>query len=123
MTTIKVEGLREFVKELKTIQPELSKDLKTGNKKIASALVPIARGHARRDTGAMDASVRASGTQRSGVVRAGRAALPYVKVQHFGWAAHGISPNPFLYDALDDRREWVFREYNKLVEDIISRID
>jgi len=63
-------------------------------------------------------SIRTTGTKTGGYVRAGsRKAVPYAGPVHFGWPtrpnpAKGwrggpIRPNPFLYDALDARREQV----------------
>ena len=47
------------------------------------------------------------------MVRAGRAAVPYAGVIHFGWAAHSIAPQPFLYDAADARADEVLAKFHE----------
>ena len=44
---------------------------------------------------------------------AGRAAVPYAGVIHFGWAAHSIAPQPFLYDAADSRADEVLAKFHE----------
>jgi hypothetical protein len=73
--------------------------------------------------GALRGSVRSSGTQRSGVVRAGKAGVPYAGPIHFGWRKRNISPQPFLYDALDGRREQVVQVFDKGIKDLIRKFD
>ena len=79
-------------------------------------------------TGNLKGTIRAAGTKTGGRVRAGFAQYPYIPAVHFGWAtrpdaAKGwrggpIHPNPFLYDALDQRRNQVFNAYFEGVKKI-----
>ena len=54
------------------------------------------------------------------MVRAGFARVPYAGPIHFGWRKRNIQPQPFLYEALDKRRNEVFDRYNKEVRNILK---
>lgn len=77
----------------------------------ALALVPVR-------TGRLKNSLRAAATQRSGRVRAGFKRVPYAGPIHFGWPERRIAPQPFLYDALDWRREEVIKTYEYGLEQL-----
>lgn len=70
----------------------------------ALALVPVRSGRLKN-------TLRSAATQRSGRVRAGFKRVPYAGPIHFGWPERHISPQPFLYDALDWRRAEVIQTY------------
>jgi hypothetical protein len=120
--TIKVEGLNTALRALKRINPDLTAEIKDANRDLAEGLVPVAKSKARRRSGNMVESIRAGATQRSGVVRAGKKRVPYAGPQHFGWPARRISPNPFLWDALDSRRSQIEREYVERVTRIVEAV-
>lgn len=120
--TIEVEGLNRALRALKRIDPDLTAEIKATNRDLAEGLVPVAQAKARRRSGTMVNTIRAGATQRSGVVRAGKKRVPYVGVQHFGWPARRISPNPFLWDALDSRRVQIEREYIQRVTKIVEAV-
>lgn len=71
-------------------------------------------------SGRLRQSGRSSGTKTAGVVRYGRAAVPWAGPVHFGQASRPqggyVLPNPFLYDAVDSRRQQVFDVYNEHLE-------
>ena len=113
--TLRIEGLDDLRRRLRHYPPELRKELRKMNKAAATLVVPAAQAWARHESGAMAASVKAAADQRAGYVQAGRSGLPYVGVQHFGWPAHGIEPNPFLYEALDERQGAVLDAYERAV--------
>ena len=56
-------------------------------------------------------------------VLAGRSRVPYAGVIHFGWPAHNIEPQPFLYEALEDKREDVATLYGLGIEVLIDKLD
>ena len=85
-------------------------------------IVPEALSRVPRRSGRLAASIRSSATVKSGVVRAGGAKLPYAKPIHFGWPKHNISPQPFLYEALDARRSAVIDAYVERVAKIVDRV-
>ena len=47
--------------------------------------------------------------------------MPYAGPMHFGWRARAIDPNPFLYDALDERRDEVVAAYEKQTADLLKK--
>lgn len=120
--TIKVENLGKLVRELRKVNPDLVKELKAANRAIADDLVPFAKTKVPVRSGRLRDSIRAGATIRSGVVRAGKKAVPYAAPIHFGWPSRRISPNPFLWDALDGRRGEIEAEYIDRVTEIVGRV-
>lgn len=118
--TIKVEGARELRKALKGVDGGMA-DLKSVHADAAKIVEQRAEQLAPRRSGALAGSLRSSGQAAGGVVRAGRASVPYAGVIHFGWPGHNIKPQPFLYDALDNRREQVLDVYEKRVNALIKK--
>lgn len=121
-TTVDVDGLNRLVKQLRNLEPELWEELKEANRELGDEIAGDARGLARRRSGTMAATIRGGGTARTGLVRAGGARVPWTGPQHFGWAARSISPNPFLYDALDRRADEVRDRYLRKLDDVTERI-
>lgn len=119
--TIRVEGLNRLVRVLRDLNPELVAELKAGNRELAARVAAEASSKAPRRSGELAVSIRAGVTQRSGVVRAGKAKVPYAGPIHFGWPRRNITPNPFLWEALDARRTEIEREYLERVTRIVER--
>ncbi len=125
--SIKVQGMRELRRKISVLDgnfdqlKDLHEDLAMMVAERSSQLAPIRTGRLRE-------TIRASGTKTAGRVRAGFKRVPYAGPVHFGWAtrpnyAKGwqggpIEPNPFLYDALDQRRGEVFDAYFKGIKKI-----
>lgn len=80
----------------------------------AEPRAPFLEGH-------IQSTIRAAGQAKGGVVRAGSARYPYAGIEHFGWPARDIPPDPFLYDALDARRSDVVLTYQKGVDAVSKR--
>lgn len=118
--SIKVDGARELRKALKAVDGGIA-DLKSVHADAAQIVEQRATQLVPRRSGLLAGSLRSSGQAAGGVVRAGRAAVPYAGVIHFGWPGHNISPQPFLYDALDDRTRQVIDVYEKRVNDLIDK--
>lgn len=117
-TAIRVEGARELRRALKNIDGGTT-DLKTVHADAAALVEQRAAQIVPRRSGHLEASIRSSGQARQGIVRAGKASVPYAGVIHFGWPAHNIAPQPFLYDALDQRATEVVDLYEKRVDKLI----
>ncbi|MEL6894207.1 MAG: hypothetical protein AAFP84_21630, partial [Actinomycetota bacterium] len=107
---VRVEGAREVRKALRDANGNLD-DLKAVHADAAEVVEDAV--DPPYLTGRTAASVRSSGQASGGVVRAGFARLVWVPVIHFGWADHNIEPQPYLYDALDERRTQVVDVYRK----------
>lgn len=141
---VRVVGLKQFTKELKQFGDEAVDDIKSAHEMAAKivyeAAKPKAPVHGSRSVisgkpywrdppqaaGTLAASLRYSGTQRGGFVRGGKKSVPYAGPVHFGWpsrpnAARGwqggpIPPNPFIFDALDERRKEVADAFERYID-------
>ena len=76
-------------------------------------------------TGRLKGTIRSAGTQKFGVVRGGKASVPYAGPIHWGWPAKRIEPQPFLYDAVSDLRTRlaVMKAYNDNLSKLIKKYD
>ena len=115
--SIKATGVKELRRELRRMGDDLE-DLKTLNLDVATLVSDRAKDIVPRRTGNLADTIRPSGTKTAGRVRAGFKRVPYAGVIHFGFPARRIQPQPFLYDALDQRRGEVFDAYFKGVKKI-----
>jgi len=115
--SIKATGVKELRRELRRMGDDLE-DLKTLNLDVATLVSDRAKDIVPRRTGNLADTIRPAGTKTAGRVRAGFKRVPYAGVIHFGHPARGIQPQPFLYDALDQRRGEVLDAYFKGVRKI-----
>ena len=118
--SIKATGVKELRRELRRMGDDLE-DLKTLNLDVATMVAERAKDIVPRRTGNLADTIRPAGTKTAGRVRAGFKRVPYAGVIHFGFPARRIQPQPFLYDALDQRRGEVFDAYFKGVKKIQRR--
>jgi hypothetical protein len=117
---LKVEGAKGVGRALRAVAGGID-DLKAVHAEAAEIVEVRARQIVPRLTGTLESSIRSSGQAGSGVVRAGRATVPYAGPIHFGWPAHHIAPRPFLYDALDERTDEVVEVYEDRVRHLIKQ--
>jgi len=115
--SIKTQGVKELRRELRKMGDDMQ-DLKELNLDVATLVSTRAKDIVPRRTGNLADTIRPSGTKTAGRVRAGFNRVPYAGVIHFGWPARRIEPQPFLYDALDQRRSEVLETYFKGVKKI-----
>ena len=115
--SIKATGVKELRRELRRMGDDLD-DLKALNLDVATLVSDRAKELVPRRTGNLADTIRPAGTKTAGRVRAGFKRVPYAGVIHFGFPARRIQPQPFLYDALDQRRGEVFDAYFKGVKKI-----
>ncbi len=115
--SIKATGVKELRRELRRMGDDLE-DLKALNLDVATLVSDRAKDLVPRRTGNLADTIRPAGTKTAGRVRAGFKRVPYAGVIHFGFPARRIQPQPFLYDALDQRRGEVFDAYFKGVKKI-----
>lgn len=100
---IKVEGARTLRKTLKAAGVGIE-DLKEAHRQVAELVVRAQAFRAPHRTGRLAATVRGSGTQTRATVVAGNnrttaAGVPYANPVHWGWPAHHIRANPWIYEA------------------------
>ena len=119
---VTIDGSKQLRKRLREVgDKEIDQQLKETHKAAAEIVATAARPMVPVRSGKLKSTVRANASVRSGRVSMGRKTVPYAAPIHFGWAtrpnrARGwrggpIAPNPFLYDALDRRRESVTERY------------
>lgn len=116
---VRVEGLSKLRQQFKAAGVDMA-EMRDAGKQAAEIVAVEARTRTvPRRSGALAGSVRAAGQVSGGVVRAGGARIRYANVIHFGWAGHNIEPQPFLYEALDNRVSEVEAAYERSLETII----
>lgn len=119
---IKIQGLRQLVREIERINPEFGRQVRLINLGAAGDIADRARTLVPRRSGHLQESIRTAATTRGGQVLAGKASVPYAGPIHFGWLRRHIQPQPFLYDALDLRRDAVFDAYVRQVEQLVDAV-
>jgi hypothetical protein len=119
---VEVQGARTLRRTLKAAGVELT-DLKKAHAEVAELVSSRAAALAPHRSGRLAASVRGSGQAGAAVVRAGRAAVPYAGVIHFGWAARGIEPHKFIYDAAEATRTTWEAAYLRALQQVIDTIE
>jgi len=112
-------------KDLKAVGPEMIAELKEGNKALGEIVSKRARELVPVQSGALLKTIKAAKAAGGSKVNAGTPGLSskvnYAGPIHFGWAARNIDPQPFLYDALDDRRDEVVAAYEKQTADLLKK--
>lgn len=119
---IEVEGGPQLRRAFKKLGDRAG-DLKGLHRDIGELVADTAEGYAPYVSGDLAESIRSSSRRTGATVMAGRRAVPYAGPIHFGWRARNIEPQPFLYDALDDRRSDIARKYASGVDDLVRRFD
>lgn len=115
---VRVEGAAQLRATMRAAGMRM-RDLTAVNRRTAEKVVGAAAPSAPRRSGMLAASVRPAGTQRAALARS---PLVYGPVIHFGWAAHNIAPQPWIYDAaVATEPEWTgyySDEIDKILDDI-----
>ena len=119
LTVNGADGLRKALRQF----DDGAADLKATHAESATIVEQRAVQLVPNRSGALVGSIRSTGQARQGVVRSGRASVPYAGVIHFGWPKRNIAPQPFLYDALDQRSGEVIDVYEKRVAALIKKYD
>lgn len=119
---ITVDGLGKLVRFLKSVEPELADELKQTNAELADTIGGQAQRGAPKVSGKLAGTVRSSGTARTGIIRAGRAGVPYTGPIHFGWKARNIAPDKFLYRAFDANEDRIVTTYLETIERLLAKV-
>lgn len=90
-----VEGAARLRRTLKAAGVDMA-DMRAVNRTAANTVQAAAVAAAPMRTGRLKATVRAGATNRAGIIRAGRKAVPYGGPIHWGWPARGIRARPFI---------------------------
>lgn len=119
--SLDVKGLRTLARTLKRAGADMN-DLKAAYLKTANAVKPEIKTAAPRRSGRLSRSVRASATQKSGVVRAGSKSVPYAGPINYGWPGHNIRPRYFMQDGLVQAQDEVDDIFAEALQKAISQI-
>ncbi len=118
---IEVQGLHKMRRALVKLDDAARDDFKQAGFKAAEIVVDEAKRLVPVRSGKLGKTIRAHKVVSGAKVSAGRVSVPYAGVIHFGWAKKNIRPNPFLYDAADNRVNDVMQDYLDQVFEIWSR--
>lgn len=119
---IEVEGARQLRASLKRAGLDVQ-DLKNAHRAVAELVKDRAAPKAPRRTGALARSLRAAGTQREAIVRAGGARVPYANPIHWGWPRRHIAAQRFISDAVLANEDPALDIYLHALESIIDKIE
>lgn len=72
-------------------------------------------------SGELAASIRSGAGKTKALITAGGDRTPYGPVVHYGWAARGITPNPFLMNALQRQSNNVYNIIDNGIDDILKK--
>lgn len=119
---IQVTGAKELRRALKGMTDDL-KDLREIHLAAARIVEEVARENAPVRSGRLRRTIKAGATRTRGTVSAGRnGSVPYAGPIHFGWPARNIESQPFIFDALDARKDQVVRQYEERVGQLVERV-
>lgn len=117
MATIRVDGLDELRRELRRVKDrELDDEMKAIHKELAREITDKALPNVPVRTGRLRASVRAAGTVRDAIGRAGgKSSAPYAAVVHWGYGP------PFLQDAAGQIERDITDRYDRQVAEMLDK--
>jgi len=115
-------GKRQLIESLKRLPKQYKRDLPKIHKTAATPVAKTAAKLAPHRTGALSASLRALGSQKSGRAVAGKASVPYAGVINYGWGARNIEPSLFLERALKQEEEKVIKIFIKEQDRLIDKV-
>jgi hypothetical protein len=118
---IRLDGGRELRAGLANVEGGLA-DLKAAHleaaqiaAKASAALAPSVSGQLRR-------TIRAAGTNRAGIIRAGTKRVPYAAPIHWGWKRRNIAGAFYLSDgAQNSEGRWI-RVYQDHLEQLVNKL-
>ena len=122
---VRVDNLREVQRAIRrAADDDLKRELRAANKAAAEIVADKAKVLVPERSGRLKGSIAAQAGQRDAKVKAGTASrVPYAGPIHFGWPARGIRPQPFLYEALDDRIRQVREAYAKALREVVQKVN
>lgn len=110
-TTVTIDGLNQLRRALKSLEPEAAAGFRQAGYASATIVADEAKTIVPVLTGRLRDTIRAALIESGGKVRAGIKSVPYAGPIHFGWGRRNITPQPFLYSAIDSRRDEVLDTY------------
>jgi hypothetical protein len=121
---IEIEGAADLARRLRRLGDEdLKSELKQAHREGADIVATAVRPLVPVRSGKLLSTLRTTSTMRSGRVVMGRKSTPYAGPIHFGWRRRNIKPNPFMYDALDRRRDEVIDRFKDARNRLVAKIE
>ena len=118
---VQVQGAAQLRASLRRAGSDLG-DLRALHATAAAIAAQASAALTPARSGALRASVRSSGTKTAGILRAGRASVPYAGPIHWGWPRRGIRPSLFLSQGAQDSEGAWLPVYRQGVDHIVERI-
>jgi hypothetical protein len=103
------------------VSADYPKEMKEIHRKIGEPIAERGRTKVRVKTGRLRGTIKSAPTIRAARVSAGQR-LRYGAVQHWGWPAHGITPNLFLTEAVSELETKTVGDYQKLTNEFIEKV-
>lgn len=122
--TIKVDGLKEFIRAIKALDADLPKAVRVGLNEAAAIIVDYAKPKVPRRTGRAAAAIRPQSTAKLVRITEGGKRAPYMPWLDFGGTIRPrgqtkhrpfIKDGRFLYAGLADRREQVLAKVQEVL--------
>jgi hypothetical protein len=89
--------------------------------RLGSIVADEAKSLAPVRSGALRDAIRAGRGKTKAVVRAGFRSVPYAPVIHYGWADHGIEAQPYLLQALQNKRAEVIQVFEQGIRQLTDK--
>lgn len=119
---VKVEGARELQRALREMAGN-TRDLTKVNKQAAQPVLEEARKLVPVVSGTLRRSIRVSARAKGAAVLAGKNTVPYAGPIHYGWPRRNIEAQPFLIDALAEKRQAVIDTYELYIGQLVVKVD
>lgn len=115
---VRVEGARELRKTLRKAGVDVA-DLKRANAEAAAYVATASFGSARHKSGRMAGASKGNRAVGRAVVSN---RLIYAPIQHWGWAGHGISADPWLSETAQRTEPTWLNFFMANLEQILDQI-
>lgn len=104
----------------------LRQELLVAYRQAGTVVVKGSRRKAPELSGLLKRSIRNQWSGGRATVLAGKPSnesVEYAGVIHYGWAAHNITPQPFIHDALRDDWTQVYETFTEAVDRVTAKIN
>lgn len=126
-SSIRVEGLRETVRQLESLGADKAEILDAGYQ-AATMLIREAMPLVPLRSGALRNTLRPGRIKLGAVARAGSAKVPYANPIHWGWfvdkqtgVRRNVLPQPFFSKALGYSYQQIIADYNRNMQKLVDK--
>ncbi len=120
-TRVKVLGADRLERTLKEAGATLD-DMKALHAGIGDLIADDGRAGVSSRSGALEGTIRSSGTGKAAMIRAGGGSVPYAGVQEFGWPARSIPAQGFLTGSLAANEDRVIDMYQGAIDKVLGKV-